>query len=35
MMTPSFAPMARAASTYAASLALTVVLRTTRKYCGM
>ena len=35
MITPFGAPRARAASTYDPSLALTVVLRTTLKYCGM
>ena len=35
MILMSRAPMARAASMYVASLALSVVLRTTRKYCGM
>src|SRR5699024_5975019 len=35
MMVRFGAPIARAASTYVASFALTVVLRTTRKYCGM
>jgi hypothetical protein len=35
MIVPFFAPIARAASTYVASRALTVVFRTTRKYCGM
>ena len=35
MIVNGLAPSARAASTYVASRALTVVLRTTRKYCGM
>ena len=35
MIVIGFAPIARAASTYVVSRADTVVLRTTRKYCGM
>ncbi len=35
MIVTGGAPIARAASTYTDSLAETVVLRTTRKYCGM
>ena len=35
MIVNGFAPSARAASMYVDSRADTVVLRTTRKYCGM